>query len=336
MQEQGLVVVKDNFLTRITQSIKRFFFKGKMKDLLEDTNRPKIKFIESNEEFVQKEIVDARRAYRKYVINNNKNISKDVLSYISMKIEENEEKINQIIEINNDSITYQEIAEMIIEEKQQIAKFKAKNNKTGRYNVPVGVIGIECDNVEDSIKAMLKAVSTRNAVIILHNNFNIYSTESLILLIFKECLKNYYIDDNIIQMFEKEEIDLSKLDKLIKKDGKIVGKDVKNTIYIYQENKEYESEVQNEIERLQNNELYKSYEIKPIAGEFGDIVNYLNENEASAVCMYTNNTQKAYKFINWINSPNVFVNTGIKKCNDTIQENNDYFNSKFVLHEDVF
>ena len=58
MQEQGLVVVKDNFLTRITQSIKRFFFKGKMKDLLEDTNRPKIKFIESNEEFVQKEIVD--------------------------------------------------------------------------------------------------------------------------------------------------------------------------------------------------------------------------------------------------------------------------------------
>ena len=336
MQEQGLVVVKDNFLTRITQSIKRFFFKGRMKDLLEDTNRQKIKFIESNEEFVQKEIVDARRAYRKYVINNNKNISKDVLSYISMKIEENEEKINQIIEINNDSITYQEIAEMIIEEKQQIAKFKAKNNKTGRYNVPVGVIGIECDNVEDSIKAMLKAVSTRNAVIILHNNFNIYSTESLILLIFKECLKNFYIDDNIIQMFEKEEIDLSKLDKLIKKDGKIVGKDVKNTIYIYQENKEYESEVQNEIERLQNNELYKSYEIKPIAGEFGDIVNYLNENEASAVCMYTNNTQKAYKFINWINSPNVFVNTGIKKCNDTIQENNDYFNSKFVLHEDVF
>ncbi len=336
MQEQGLVVVKDNFLTRITQSIKRFFFKGRMKDLLEDTNRPKIKFIESNEEFVQKEIVDARRAYRKYVINNNKNISKDVLSYISMKIEENEEKINQIIDINNDSITYQEIAEMIIEEKQQIAKFKAKNSKTGRYNVPVGVIGIECDNVEDSIKAMLKAVSTRNAVIILHNNFNIYSTESLVLLIFKECLKNFYIDDNIIQMFEKEEIDLSKLDKLIKKDGKIVGKDVKNTIYIYQENKEYENEVQNEIERLQNNELYKSYEIKPIAGEFGDIVNYLNENEASAVCMYTNNTQKAYKFINWINSPNVFVNTGIKKCNDTIQENNDYFNSKFVLHEDVF
>lgn len=336
MQEQGLVVVKDNFLTRITQSIKRFFFKGRMKDLLEDTNRPKIKIIESNEEFVQKEIVDARRAYRKYVINNNKNISKDVLSYISMKIEENEEKINQIIDINNDSITYQEIAEMIIEEKQQIAKFKAKNSKTGRYNVPVGVIGIECDNVEDSIKAMLKAVSTRNAVIILHNNFNIYSTESLVLLIFKECLKNFYIDDNIIQMFEKEEIDLSKLDKLIKKDGKIVGKDVKNTIYIYQENKEYENEVQNEIERLQNNELYRSYEIKPIAGEFGDIVNYLNENEASAVCMYTNNTQKAYKFINWINSPNVFVNTGIKKCNDTIQENNDYFNSKFVLHEDVF
>lgn len=336
MQEQGLVVVKDSFLTRLTQSIRRFFFKGKMKDVLEETNRPKIKFIEGNEEFVQKEIVDARRAYRKYVINNNKNISKDVLSYISVRIEENEEKINQIIEINKDDITYQRIAEMILDEKQQISNFKSKNAKTGRYNVPVGVVGIECENVLDSIKAMLKAISTRNAVIILHKNYNKYSTEALILLIFKECLKNFYIDDNIIQMFEKEEIDLSKLDKMIKKDGNSIEKSVSNTIYIYQENAEYENEVQDEIERLKNNDLYKSYDIKPIAGEFGDIINYLNDNEASAVCMYTNNTQKAYKFINWINSPNVFVNTGIKSFDDISKGNSDYFNSKFVLHEDVF
>lgn len=336
MQEQGLVVVKDNFLTRITQSIKRFFFKGRMKDLLEETNRPKIKFIESNDEFVQQEIVDARRAYRKYVINNNKDISKDILSYITVKIEENEEKINQIIEINNDDITYQEIAEMIVEEKQQVSKFKSKNAKTGRYNVPVGVIGIECEDVEDSVNAMLKAISTRNAVIVLHDNYNKYSTEALILLIFKECLKNFYVDDNIIQMFGKEEIDLSKLDKIIKRDGNSSKKSESNTIYIYQENKEYEDEVQNEVERLQNNELYKSYEIKPITGEFGDIINYLNDKEASAVCMYTNNTQKAYKFINWINSPNVFVNTGIKNCKGVAKESSDYFNSKFVLHEDVF
>ena len=52
--------------------------------------------------------------------------------------------------------------------------------------------------------------------------------------------------------------------------------------------------------------------------------------------MYTSNTQKAYKFINWVNSPNVFVNTGIKKCAETQEIGGNFYNSKFVLHEDVF
>ncbi len=337
MGEQGLVVVKDNFLTRITQTLKRFFFKGRMRDLLlDENNRPNIELIENNGEFIQQEIVDARRAFRKYVINNNKEISVDVLTYIVEKIEENEEKIKQIIEINNDDITYHEILEMVMEEKKNVSKFKSKNSKNGRYNVPIGVIGIECDNVRDSILSMLKAISTRNSVIILHENYSKYSTESLILLIIKECLKNFYIDDNIIQMFEKEEIDILKLDKIININGKSTAKSISNTIYIYQEDENYEEQVCNEVERLQNSDIYKSYEIKPIRGEFGDIVNYLNDNEASAVCMYTNNTQKAYKFINWINSPNVFVNTGIKNCNKLKINSSDYFNSKYILHEDVF
>ena len=32
MEEQGLIVVKDNFLIRITRTLKRFFFKGKLKN----------------------------------------------------------------------------------------------------------------------------------------------------------------------------------------------------------------------------------------------------------------------------------------------------------------
>lgn len=337
MEEQGLVVVKENFLVKISHTIKRFFFKGKMKDLLlAEKNESRIKLIEDNNGFVQKEILDARRAYRKYVINNDKNISIDVLSYITEKIKENEQEIRKIIEINNDDITFEEILQLVENEKVNVQKFKAKNKKTGRFNVPVGVIGMECLDVYDSLKSILKAISTRNSIIILHNNFSKYSTESLILLIVKECLKNFYIDDNIIQMFEKEEIDLKKLDKIIKADGEKIQKDIPKTIYIYQENEEFENQVQNEIDRLQSSDLYKSYEIKPIKGEFGTIVNYLSNDKASAVCMYTNNSQKAYKFINWIDSPNVFVNTGIKKCKNLAKSDNDFFNSKYVLHEDVF
>ena len=34
MEEQGLVIVKDNFLVRITKTIKRFFYRGKIKKLI--------------------------------------------------------------------------------------------------------------------------------------------------------------------------------------------------------------------------------------------------------------------------------------------------------------
>lgn len=340
MEEQSLVVVKDNFLVKLTNRLRRFFFKGKMKDFLnegkDDFENDGIELITSNEDFIQQEIMDARRAFRKYVINNNKDISKNILLYTIGKLEENKSRIKQIIKINNDEINYEDIIQIVQNEMDNTVRFKAKSKKNGYYNVPIGVIGIECENTTDAIKCIFKSISTRNAIMILHNHLNKYSTESLILLIVKECLKNFYIDDNIIQMFEKEEIDLKKLDKVIYKDGEKVFKRNTETIYIYQENDEYNDEVKSEIQRLKKLDAYKSFEIKPIKGEFGNVINYLNSNEASAVCMYTNNSQRAYKFINWINSPNVFVNTGIKNCMNSKNNCSNFYNSKFVLHEDVF
>ena len=339
MTEQGLVIVKDSFLTRMTKKIKRFFYKGKIRDLYNEKynlqNIVKAQLIDSGDEFVQKEILDARRAHRKYVINS-KSISSEVFDYTLNKIQENMVQINNIIKINNDNVSFDDIIACLEKEKANAVKFKARNRKNGRYNVPVGVIGIECSTSKEAIKCIFKAISTRNSIIILHNNYNKYSTEALILFIVKECLKNFYIDDNIIQMFEKEEIDLKKLDKIIRRDGEISHKEKSNTIYLYQENDDYEEAVRNEIERLQKSDVYKEYSVKPIKGEFGDIVNYLNNSEASAVCMYTNNTQKAYKFINWIDSPNVFVNTGIINCENNFEKRSEFYNSKYVLHEDVF
>ena len=342
MEEQDMVVVKDSFLARIINAFKRIFSRKKSKEYLldegknEDNNTKKVELIDSISEFVQLEILDARRAFRKYVINNNKDISSDILSYVVGKIEENEDEIKKIIEINEDSISYGEILNMLENEKKNIECYKSKSQKTGFYNVPVGVIGIECDDAKKAIDAMFKAISTRNSIIVLHDDYNKYSTESLILLIVKECLKNFYIDDNIIQMFAKDEIDISKLDKYIELDGKSREKSSPNTIYIYQEDDDYENNVSEEVERLQNSELYKSYTVKPIKGDFGNIVNFLNANDSTAVCMYTNNTQKAYKFINWINSPNVFVNTGISNLKQVEKNNNCFYNYKNVLHEDVF
>lgn len=357
MENQELIYVKENFLTKIAKAFKKIFSRGKNEELLLNEAKDKeqaqteVELI-NDTEYVQLEILDARRAFRKYVINNNKNISKEIFGYVQGKLQENEVEIKQLIDINNDDITYEDIVEYLKEEEKNVGKFKVKNEKTGRYCVPVGVIGIECANAKDAIQNIFKSISTRNAIMILHDNYSKYSTEALVLLIVKECLKNFYIDDNIIQMFEKEEIDLTKLDRVIPREEGSVGsfnftlnlknddskKDTnKNTIYIYQEDESFANDVQEEVQRLQNNEIYKSYNIKPIKGEFGNVVNYLqSSNNVSAVCMYTNNTQKAYKFINWTNSPNVFVNTGVKSCKEIGENMGEYFSSKYVLHEDVF
>lgn len=344
MEEQGLVVVKDSYLVRLTKAIRRFFFRGKIKELVENEKLSlpddvKIEFINQDIEIVQEYVLDARRAFRKYSINNTKDISMEVFSYILEKINENESKIKKIIEINNDNITFEEIIHIIENEKNSINQFKLKNREMGCYQVPFGVIGVVCQNSKDSIINMLKAISTRNAIMILQDSYNKYSTEALLLLIIQECLKNFYIDYNIVQIFNKEEIELNKLDKVIDNSNNINNYEFSDIIYMYQEDDSFEDEIIKEVNKLKTTEKYNKYQIKVLKGEFGSIINYINKNKPVAVCMYTNNSQKAYKSINWINTANIFINTGVKIINEYLlnsSNNNEFYNLKFVLHKDVF
>lgn len=340
MEEQGLAVVKESFFVKITTTLKRFFFKGKLKKMIKNEEilnnaTIKIDFISQDVDFIQEEILNARKAFRKYVINHNKDISEEILNYVIDKIKENENKIRRIIEINKDTILYEDIVSIIEKEKINIAEFKLRDKNNGCYQVPIGVIGIVCRNTKDAISNMIKSISTRNSIIILHENYNKYSTESLIFLILQECFKNFYIDENIVQIFEKEEIDSSKLDRIVENDGSLNEEKNSNIMYIYQEDDYFESDVMNEVEKVKSLENYKEYEVKIIKGEFGNIINYINKNKPFAVCMYTKNSQKAYKFINWINSNNVFINTGFNMCK-SISNKDKYFKYKYVLHEGVF
>ena len=333
MADQGLVVVKDNFITRLTNTMRRFFFKNNEKNFI-DENNDIAELITKDSDYVQSEILDARKAFRKYSINNVKNISSNVIEYTMQKLEENEHQINQIIKINEDFITYDEIVEMLNSEYNHIKKFKSKTKIAGAYKFPIGVIGVECDSAREAISSIFKAISSRNAVIVLHDNYNKYSTESLVLLIVKECLKNFYIDDNIVQMFPKEEIDLKKLNKYVSRNASIEN-DRDQSIYIYQDDDIYSEDVKKEVERLQNSEIYKTFDIKPIKGEFRDVVNYLSSNKASAVCMFTDNKQRAYKFINWIDSPNIFINSEVVGCKKITGNHNAFYSAKYIVKKDV-
>ena len=276
MEEQGLVVVKDSFLIKIKRTLKRFFFKGKLKDTVNNktNNEIEINYINEDNVFVQETILNARRAYRKYVINNTNKISEDILSYISNKIYENEEKIRKIIEINKDSISFFDIVQLIEEEKKSINQFKLRNNELSCYQVPVGVIGVLCQDAKQAILGMLKAISTRNSVIILENDYNKYSTEALICLIIQECLKNFYIDDNLVQIVDKIEVDLSKLDRIINESNNVEDEKFRNIICLYQEDGSYDNKVVKEVERLKLLDEYSDFDIEVVKGDFGNVIDF--------------------------------------------------------------
>ncbi len=136
MQEQGLVVVNDNFLGKFSRFLRKIFFSKKIEEVYkeDDTN---VEYIKKDTQFVQAEIIAARNAFKKYIINNNKNISEDIILYVIKQIQDNREKIQKIIDINEDNITFEDIIIMLENEKTNISKFKHKNKKTGCYQVPV-------------------------------------------------------------------------------------------------------------------------------------------------------------------------------------------------------
>ncbi len=336
MEEQGLVVVKDNFLTRISNLFKSFFSRKGIEDFYEDESKLEVEFIESNMAFVQEEIVLARKAFRRYIINNTKELPETILSLALEQVNNNKEQINKIIEINNDTITFDDILYIFEVEKGKINEYKLKNKKNNCYQVPVGVMGVVCTTVEQCIKNMIRAIVTRNSIIILQEKNNKYSTQSLILLIFKECLKNLGIDDNIIQLKETQEIDISKFDRFIDSNANLTEKETQKSIYFYQEDDCYEDDISYEVDKIKNLEKYKDFNVSVIKGEFGDVVEFLNNNKCYAVCMYTNNQQRAYKFMNWINTNNLFINTGLINCKNDLNCDNKYYEWKNVCHENIF
>ena len=336
MAEQGLVVVKENIFTKIAKMFKRIFKKECIDDYyFEDIEIETIKKFEPD---IQEEIRYARSAFRKYVVNDTENIEQELFSIITTEIMNNQQNIEKIIEINEDNLTINDILDIIDAERKTKKKFKEEKNDI--YRMPIGVVGIECRNTKECITYMLKAISTRNAIMILNNDLIKYRTEDLILLIIKQCLIRCNVDDDLIQMHYKEEIDLDKLDKVIyfdddkkdEKESKEAKKEENNKeiIYMYKDSELFNYEIKSEYLKLIKNKEKTNREVKIISGKFIDVTKYLEHNKSSIVVIYTDNEENAYKLANWVNTDNVFVNTKLDKCIRNKKDSKNLFKLKKI------
>lgn len=338
-ESKDLMEVKNNIFTKFINWIKSFrekFINTKTNEVIEmPKNIVKEENIYNNEI-----IIKAKEAYKNYVLNSDYKLGENIYKLIKERITANKKEIENLIELNKDATTYSEIMQILEKEKQTLNEYKKTNvmskidNKFmfSQYQVPVGIIAIKTDNCYIAIQNIFKAICTRNAIVVIEDNYNEYSIEKLVLLIVQEAIKNFNIDENIIQIVDKNlisEENLKAFDIIVSKQGDTIEKSETDKMYIYQEDEYFTDIVENEVKRLK----ISGKDVEVIKGEMEDCIEKINKDKTFGVCIYTKDRKKAYKFINLVNSENVFFNGTLLNAKKTKKLSSVYLTLKNLVYE---
>lgn len=339
IESKELIEVKNNIFTKFINWIKNL--RGKFAYTKTNEISTNVQNVENQEQNYNNEIIKkAKNAYQNYVLNSDYKLGEKIYSLIRERIKVNKEQIEKLIEINRVATTYSEILEILEKEEKNLKDYKKTNimskidNKFmfSQYQVPVGIIAVKTNSFYIAIENIFKAVGTRNAIVVIEENYNEHSIENLILLIVQEALKKFNINENIIQIVNKEAIkeeDLKAFDIIVSEVGETLEKLETDKMYIYQEDEYFADIVKNEVEKLNSNGM----QVEVLIGEMEDCIEKINKNRAFGVCIYTKDRKKAYKFINLVNSGNVFFNGTLLNAKKTNKISNMYLTLKNLVYE---
>lgn len=338
-ESKELIEVKNNIFTKFINWLKNL--RGKFAYTKTNEMSTNVQNVENQEQNYNNEIIiKAKNAYQNYVLNSDYKLGEKIYTLIKERIKVNKEQIEKLIEINRVATTYSEIIEILEKEEKNLKDYKKTNimskidNKFmfSQYQVPVGIIAVKTNSFYVAIENIFKAVGTRNAIVVIEENYNEHSIENLILLIVQEALKKFNIDQNIIQIVNKEEIkeqDLKAFDIIVSEVGETLEKTETDKMYIYQEDEYFADIVKSEVEKLNSNGM----QVEVLIGEMEDCIEKINKDRTFGVCIYTKDRKKAYKFINLVNSENVFFNGTLLNAKKTNKISNMYLTLKNLVYE---
>lgn len=339
IESKELIEVKNNIFTKFINWLKNL--RGKFAYTKTNEISTNVQNVENQEQNYNNEIIKkAKNAYQNYVLNSDYKLGENIYNLIKERIKVNKDQIEKLIEINRVATTYSEILEILEKEEKNLKDYKKTNimskidNKFmfSQYQVPVGIIAVKANSFYIAIENIFKAVGTRNAIVVIEENYNEHSIENLILLIVQEALKKFNINENIIQIVNKEAIkeeDLKAFDIIVSEVGKTLEKSETDKMYIYQEDEYFADIVKSEVEKLNSNGM----QVEVLIGEMEDCIEKINKNRAFGVCIYTKDRKKAYKFINLVNSENVFFNGTLLNAKKTNKISNIYLTLKNLVCE---
>lgn len=279
---------------------------------------------------------DMQNAYNVYNINDDASLPNRILEYLKSRIEENRNEIEKIISIFEAKITVNEIIDIIEDEKNKKPKSMGKTivDKNGfmfaQVLEPVGIIALRAYDPLEVIKYWVRAIKTKNAIAVVSKFYSEHSLESLILLITKEALKKFNINENLVEYLPEDKIEYELFDKVIytcDKDGNIFEKPESQDIFKLSGNaKKKFVYIEDEIFRA---EAEKNEDAEFITGDIEEVI--ANVKNANSVVIYTKDSNKAYKFINLANAGNVFVNTNLQNAFETLSNDDELYRYKNVI-----
>ena len=277
-------------------------------------------------------------AYRSYVEKDSL-LAIKLLKYIRQRVEANREeieKLNKELKTGVDIDVIKDIIDKNIDKEYQYKNVKKtleldENYIFYTYQVPKGVLAVRCDNELDVIKNIFEAISTHNCITIIYEKDNKYNLSNLILVIVKEGLKKFEVSEELVNIMESEyDYEFS---NIINKNIVEKKEETLKKLYIYKYDDYFEEEVKKEKERIEKLEI--DYEI--LTGDFDEVVDKINETRNLGASIYTQDKEIGYKFINYIHSDNVFLNTSLENVEKSDVNNNLYYDWKnIVVNKMVF
>lgn len=275
-------------------------------------------------------------ASREYRLNNQYELTKNVLGYIKNRIKANESEIRNLINLQKEDITYEDIFNIIskeIEEDDSYKRYaKLKINKEKFLStciaMPIGVIAIEVYDTQEVIKWYIRAIKSRNAIAISDVEYAEDNVKSLVLLIIKEALKKFEISENLIMLLPYDECFYEYFDKVIYtyddvgnhlEVPKIEGKEKTEEMYVYLEDESFKDEAT------------KNRNAIMVTGNIDEVIENINKKKSKGAVIYTKDVNKAYTFINLVNSQNVFVNANLENVQDTSRKDQLLYEYKNII-----
>ncbi|MBR1540878.1 MAG: hypothetical protein IJ629_07055 [Clostridia bacterium] len=274
-------------------------------------------------------------AFETYNLDDRENLEEELLNYISVRLLLNKETIKSLIETLEEEVTFHDIWDAFEKARAEESHYKesqefhemVSNFYAGTYLVPKGNILAETDDILEIVKFFVMAIKTRNTITISKLEYREVGIDMAVLLIFREALRKFGLDSNLIRILPYDECEYDDYDEVMT-DRVMKERQKSNEYLIYIESEEFRQQAEEDSRRLEE----KGLKCQVSSGEFYHAINHINTLKPIGSCIYTKNPQTGYRFINLVHSNNVFVNTTLLNARDIEEGNTEYYVKKHIIY----